>query len=155
MAKFKVNKEMFGKYVIIPTGYSKEPHIYKVVNSIYSNSYCDVPIVYNSEPTPHDKIETTENPYGLETVLNVIHCGLDETKVIRVAFKDCKVVEPKTNADRIRAMSDEELADMLHNIGSYVENGEPKIDIYIGENESTVDDSFGFILAWLQSEVEE
>ena len=60
----------------------------------------------------------------------------------------------QTNADRIRAMSDEELADMLHNIGSYVENEEPKIDIYIGENKSTIDDSFGFILEWLQSEAE-
>ena len=51
-------------------------------------------------------------------------------------------------------MSDEELANMLHNIGSYVENGEPLIDIYIGENKSTIDDSFGFILEWLQSEAE-
>lgn len=67
--------------------------------------------------------------------------------------KDC-VPKKKTNADRIRAMSDEELADMLHNIGSYVENGEPLIDIYIGENKSTIDDSFGFILEWLQSEAE-
>lgn len=57
-----------------------------------------------------------------------------------------------TNADRIRSMTDEELADMLHNIGSYVEDGEPLIDIYIGENKSTIDDSFGFILEWLQSE---
>lgn len=70
---------------------------------------------------------------------------------------DCKECEPDykiTNADRIRTMSDEELADMLHNIGSYVENGEPLIDIYIGENKSTIDDSFGFILEWLKSEAE-
>ena len=60
----------------------------------------------------------------------------------------------KTQADKIRSMSDEELADMLHNIGSYVENGEPLIDIYIGEDKSTVYDSFGFILDWLQSEAE-
>ncbi len=63
------------------------------------------------------------------------------------------VGKKKTNADKIRSMSDEELADMLHNIGSYVENGEPLIDIYIGEDKSTIDDSFGFILKWLQSEV--
>ena len=65
-----------------------------------------------------------------------------------------KKVKKETNADKIRAMTDEELADMLHNIGSYVENGEPLIDIYIGEKKSTVDDSFGFILEWLQSEAE-
>ena len=62
--------------------------------------------------------------------------------------------KPKTRADVIRSMNDEELADMLHNIGSYVEKGEPLIDIYIGENKSTIDDSFGFILEWLQSEAE-
>ena len=59
-----------------------------------------------------------------------------------------------TNADRIRAMSDEELADLLHNIGSYVENEEPLIDIYIGESKTTLDDGFLFILEWLQSKTE-
>ena len=59
-----------------------------------------------------------------------------------------------TNADRIRAMSDEELADLLHNIGSYVEDEEPLIDIYIGESKTTLDDGFGFILEWLQSKAE-
>ena len=59
-----------------------------------------------------------------------------------------------TNADRIRAMSDEELAALLHNIGSYVENEEPLIDIYIGESKTTLDDGFVFILEWLQSKAE-
>lgn len=113
MGEFNVNTDMFGKYAVIPTGYSKEKHIYKVVSSFYSNSYCDVPIVYNSKPVPHDIIETRENPYGLEHCLNVIHCGIDETKVIRVALKDCKIVQSKTNADRIRNMSDEELAEAI------------------------------------------
>lgn len=59
----------------------------------------------------------------------------------------------ETNADRIRSMSDEELADMLHNIDSYIENGNLLVDIWLGEDKSTVDDSFGFLLKWLQSEV--
>ena len=46
------------------------------------------------------------------------------------------------------------LADLLHNIGSYVEDEEPLIDIYIGESKTTLDDSFGFILEWLQSKAE-
>lgn len=44
--------------------------------------------------------------------------------------------EPKTNADKIRNFSDEELADFLHNIGSYVEDGEPLIDIFVGEEKN-------------------
>lgn len=115
MNKFKVNTDMFGKYVIIPTGYSKQRHIYKVVGSLYSNTYCDVPIVAASKPTIHEQIETEENPYGLEKVLNVIHCGIDETEVIQVAMKDCEIVEPKTNVDKIRSMNDEELAEFLVN----------------------------------------
>lgn len=113
MSEFKVNTEMFGKYAIIPTGYSKEPHIYKIVSSFYSNSYCDIPIVYNSEPTAHESIKTSENEFGLEHCLNVIHCGIDETKVVRVALKDCKIVQPKTNAERIRNMTDEELYNLI------------------------------------------
>lgn len=76
---------------------------------------------------------------GLSTCIHIINEFAEEYK-------------PKTNADKIRSMSDEELADMLHNIGSYVENGEPLIDIYIGEDKTTIDDSFGFILEWLMAE---
>lgn len=59
-----------------------------------------------------------------------------------------------TNSDRIRNMSDEELAELLHSISPYVEDGEPLIDIYIGENVSKLDDSHRDILEWLQSEAE-
>ena len=60
----------------------------------------------------------------------------------------------QTNADRIRSMSDEELADMLNNNGSYVENGEPKLELWLNEKQIIIDDSFGLILAWLQAESE-
>lgn len=80
----------------------------------------------------------------------VIHAFMRDSKK-----KDAENQERKTNADRIRAMSDEELAEMLHNIGSYVEDGNPLIDIWIGEKKTTLDDSVGFIKEWLQSESEE
>ena len=63
--------------------------------------------------------------------------------------------KPMTNADRIRNMSDADLADMLHNIGSYVEDGEPLIDIFVGEEKTTMSDDFGSIIEWLQAEVKE
>lgn len=71
----------FGGYAIIQTDYSKSPHKYKIINVIRSNSYCDIPILTTSEPNWHNEVET---------VLNVIHCGIDETKVVRVALKDCE-----------------------------------------------------------------
>lgn len=96
MCEFVVNTDMFGQYVRIPTGYSGEPHIYKVVSLFQSNTYCDVPIVAASAPVTHKKEFTGLD--SLEHVLNVIHCGIDESKVIRVALKDCEIVEMQTSA---------------------------------------------------------
>ena len=96
MSEFVVNTDMFGQYVRIPTGYSRKPHIYKVVSLFQSNTYCDVPIVAASAPVPHKKEFTGLD--SLEYVLNVIHCGIDESKVIRVALKDCEIVEMQTSA---------------------------------------------------------
>lgn len=113
-----------------------------------------------------------EDPKGIWEVLRarksgrknplIVYTKMDAKEHLSVMDRDSGVIgaflrdskKPKTNADRIRSMSDEELADMLHNIGSYVENGEPLVDIYIGEKKSIVDDSFGCILEWLQSKAE-
>ena len=80
MNKFNVNGDLFGKYALIKTAAYEEPHIYKIISAFESNSYCEVPIWYYTKPEWHDK---------METVLNVIHCGIDETEVIRVVLKDC------------------------------------------------------------------
>lgn len=102
MAEFKVNADMFGMYARIPTGYSKEMHVYKVVSKFKSNIYCDVPIVYNSKPVIHDKEFSQLS--DLEDVLNVIHCGIDETKVIRVALKDCEIVKPTADVVEVETV---------------------------------------------------
>lgn len=78
-------EEVFGKYVTIPTGFTEDKHIYKVVGSHCSNCYCDIPITYQSEtPTIHSQ---------MANVLNVIHCGVEETKVLVVREKDVNWVE--------------------------------------------------------------
>ena len=56
----------------------------------------------------------------------------------------------KTNADRIRSMTDEELADFLYCIEAYCEDGEYKKYI----EEVTLSDNMHDILQWLQSEAE-
>lgn len=80
MSEFCANRDMFGAYVKIPTDRSGALHVYKVVSRSESNSYCDVPIRCGSMPVTHGEIVP---------ILNVIHCGIDETKVVRVALKDC------------------------------------------------------------------
>jgi len=70
----------FGDYVQYSNGYSKELHIYKVVGSLQSNSYQDTPDTANSKKMLHSEIVPC---------LNIIHCGIDETEVIRVKENDC------------------------------------------------------------------
>lgn len=94
MSEFVPNTEYYGGYAHIKTDFSGDTHIYKIVNAIQSNSYCDVPVKVNSVPCLHDNIEP---------VLNVIHCGIDETRVVRVAVKDCdKILLPKSEVVRCK-----------------------------------------------------
>ena len=68
------------------------------------------------------------------------------------------IVEKKeTNADRIRNMSDEELAELLTNMCNFEKNEEPYKSIYNldTEKEEEIHDSYGDLLKWLQSEAEQ
>ena len=156
MSEFVVNTDMFGQYVKIPTGYNKELHIYKVVSHFQSNVYCDVPIVASSIPVPHEKPFTGLD--SLEHVLNVIHCGIDESKVIRVALKDCEIMKNRnqTNADRIRNMTDEELAKFLLN--AVKSEGNSLFDCkdyqYTKECQSSICKNCKCYLKWLKSSAE-
>lgn len=84
MPEFKLNGEMFGRYAKIPTGFSGELHVYKVIGLIESNSYCDAPITGLSGAKWHEEIVP---------VLKVVHCGVSEEDVIRVALKDCVIYD--------------------------------------------------------------
>lgn len=56
-----------------------------------------------------------------------------------------------TNADRIRSMSDEELAEWLTNMCDFEKNEEPYKSIYNldTEKEEEIHDSYGDLLKWL------
>ena len=62
----------------------------------------------------------------------------------------------KTNAERIRNMTDDELAEWLTNICDIEKNEEPYKSIYNldTEKEEEIHDSYGDLLKWLQSEAE-
>jgi len=81
----RTNHIDFGDYVKYPYGMSKEMHIWKVVSSFQSNTYIKPPYMFNKEP----KIQNG----GVVPVLNIIHCGIDETKVITVKESDCVKLE--------------------------------------------------------------
>lgn len=75
--------------------------------------------------------------------------------------RECDKYKGITNADRIRNMTNEELAEWLHNITQFykdddVEQLEPMVSIYDLDKELDiiVRDSYGDLLEWLQKEVE-
>lgn len=81
----------FGDYVEIEQFRHNSPNekfLYKVVGALKSNTYIEAPIRWDSEPQIHNR---------MEKVLNVICCGVDETKVIRVAQKHCKKAQQSSN----------------------------------------------------------
>lgn len=61
-----------------------------------------------------------------------------------------------TNADRIRSMSDDELAEWLHNMCDFEKNEDPYKSIYNldTEKEEEIHDSYGDLLKWLRSKAE-
>ena len=90
MAEFVLSgQELFGRYARIAYGHAldgkQEYHIYKCIRSFMSNCYCDVPLTYQTENNCHTHDNIVE-------VVNVIHCGIDENRVIRVARNDIELL---------------------------------------------------------------
>ena len=77
-----------------------------------------------------------------------------QERTIKRIKKDLQSTE--TNAERIRNMTDEELAEWLTNICDTEKNEEPYKSIYNlnTEQEEEIHDSYGDLLKWLQSEAE-
>ena len=79
------------------------------------------------------------------------------TKQERTIKRIKKDVQSKeTNAERIRNMTDEELAEWLTNMFDFEKFGEPYKSIYNldTEKEEEIHDSYGDLLKWLKSESE-
>ena len=90
MAEFVLSgQELFGRYARIAYGHAldgkQDYHIYKCIRSFMSNCYCDVPLTYQTENNCHTHDNIVE-------VVNVIHCGIDENRVIRVARNDIELL---------------------------------------------------------------
>ena len=61
-----------------------------------------------------------------------------------------------TNVEKIRSMTDEELAEFLESIEIYNDfYGEPLIEFYLNDEDVEIGANTGDIMEWLKSEVEE
>lgn len=121
MADFKTNDDMFGRYVRIQTDFSKALHIYKVVSRFESNTYCDIPILVSSKEVKHEQVVP---------VLNVIHCGIDESKVIRVALDDCEIVPTENSAHATEYIDREDFKMKYLCCGYLLEISEQEFDAF-------------------------
>jgi hypothetical protein len=74
--------------------------------------------------------------------------------VIGAFLRDKK--KPQTDADRIRSMTDDELAEWITNMCEFERHGEPYKSIYNldTDNEEEIHDSYGDLLSWLKAESE-
>lgn len=115
MGDFILGKDYFGYYTQIRTGFSEQLHTYKVVGAFESNTYCDTPIVASSVPVIHSEIVTC---------LNVIHCGVDESKVVRVAMKDAFFMKNETLTSLKAAKNDIAALLWLNGNCEYCKHGE-------------------------------
>ena len=109
-------------------------------------------------------LPTSKNPYEVlrakkskDTV--IIYRKGDSKEHLSIMDKDYALIhkfimesKPKTNADRIRSMSDEELGDLLQSVSSGAGNGNTFISLCVDNNEITM--NFSDIYEWLQLEAE-
>ena len=91
-------QDLFGRYARIAYGHAvsgkQNYHIYKCIQTFKSNCYCDTPLTYQTENNCYSHEDVTD-------VVNVIHCGIDESRVIRVALKDIELL-PTLSPDDLR-----------------------------------------------------
>lgn len=103
MSEFRLTgSDVFGRYCLIEQlrFYApNEMYLYKVVASLRSNCWCDVPYKAASKEVLHDSIE--------DCVL-AIRCGVDETEVLRFRVADVEFVSnPICDRDALLALADE------------------------------------------------
>ena len=94
--------DVFGRYCRIEQlryGVPNEMYLYKVVASLRSNCWCEVPYKTASKEARHDSIE--------DCVL-AICCGIDETEVLRFRMADVEFLPHLTcDRDALLALADE------------------------------------------------
>ena len=114
MAEFVLSgQELFGRYARIAYGHAldgkQDYHIYKCIQSFRSNCYCDVPLTYQTENNCYNHDDIVD-------VVNVIHCGIDESRVIRVARNDIELL-PAPDVEPVRYGRWERCGGDLHSSG--------------------------------------
>ena len=162
----------FGRKTTLNLRYGSDKGGHSVVSDWKGYGFMGTETKVSFDSTKNEKIKVTElylifrmigkKPYYEikykkvgEDCYNVGYSSYYVDYVLKWKEECFEIVEKKeTNADRIRNMSDEELARFIRNISVYSEDEEPIIDVCIRETHTTLYNDYGDILEWLQSEAE-
>lgn len=123
-------------------------------NAIYEfNKFKKIYGNYTDEYVRHFYNKLAELRSGIDDVHT---CNCKHNGSSRDNEPCCRCDSRQTNADKIRNMSDEELADWLNNMCNFEKDGEPYKSIYNldTQKDEEVYESYGDLLNWLQSEAE-
>lgn len=119
----------------------------------YNSTTKHVVMVHN---TPVAVARGADTALAINSYLLGYDVKLNDGRILK-KLDSIKAGSPKSmsNADRIRNMSDEELAEWLHNMCDFEKDEEPYKSIYNldTEQEEEIHDSYGDFLKWLQSDV--
>lgn len=143
MSDFNIQaKELFGRYCRIEMfryGVPNEFYIHKIVSQSRQNTYCDVPLRWNSQPEKHEAKKGVPFPDNLEEVIWVVQCGIDETHVFPVALKDVELLDDELRAE-LKGMQEENAKLRTLLSGALIAmgfNGRQYLDEYLREEEGT------------------
>lgn len=83
-------------------------------------------------------------------------CDVIDDSPDRTIERVCDHYKVLTNADRIRSMNDEGLAEWIYNITQFLSNEEPTVRIYDKDKKESIiiHDDYCSLLKWLQGSVE-
>ena len=164
----------FGRKTTLNLRYGSDMGSHSVVSDWKGCGFMGTETKVSFDSTKNEKIKVTElylifrmigkKPYYEikykkvgEDCYNVGYSSYYVDYVLKWKEECFEIVEKKeTNADRIRNMTDEELAEWLTNMCDFEKNEEPYKSIYNldTEKEEEIHDSYGDLLKWLQSEAE-
>lgn len=118
----------------------------------YNSTTKHVVMVHN---TPVAVARGADTALAINSYLLGYDVKLNDGRILK-KLDSIKAGSPKSmsTADRIRNMSDEELAEWLHNMCDFEKDEEPYKSIYNldTEQEEEIYDSYGDFLKWLQSD---
>lgn len=149
--KIDIPYEMIG--ISINHKDAKEIIAYPVISRCRDREYWRM-AQYSTKEKAKRVMEMLKNEYHGYKIEETYHEGTEYYHPVFQFPQDNEVENKRTNACRIKNMTNEELAEFLNNICTDFENEEPILSVCLGEDcDIQIGDNYGDIKKWLESEI--